>query len=85
MKTKKEIKMKKDTKILNNVNSEKEFMSLAMKIGGKPIKISFGTDEHINFLDEMLEEKDEGEINENLRIFIGNMSLDEHSVTRNRK
>ena len=37
------------------------------------------------FLDEMLEEKDEGEINENLRIFIGNMSLDEHSVTRNRK
>ena len=46
--------MKKDTKILNNVNSEKEFMSLA-------IKISFGTDEHINFLDEMLEEKDEGE------------------------
>ena len=53
--------MKKDTKILNNVNSEKEFMSLAMKIGGKPIKISFGTDEHINFLDEMLEEKDEGD------------------------
>lgn len=53
--------MKKDTKILNNVNSEKEFMSLAMKIGGKPIKISFVTDEHINFLDEMLEEKDEGE------------------------
>lgn len=53
--------MKKDTKILNNVNSEKEFMSLAMKIGGKPIKISFGTDEHINFLDEMIEEKDERE------------------------
>ena len=56
-----DIKMKKDTKILNNVNSEKEFMSLAMKIGGKPIKISFGTDEHINFLDEMIEEKDERE------------------------